>query len=322
MIMAGNTRPVPILSAAVRHRRQIPTGGAVAHEVQSDGSGAASGATWFDRPTAGMRTARARLVFMAASALESAGILMMSRSARHPDGLGGGLHAGRAYVAFGQADRHAGGFDFSAIGTGFVGFAIIGEAAGDAAGRAVSGAGDVSGDGIDELVIGAPNADGPGNSRSTRAPPMFCSAAQRRSTRRSTWPPSRVDSGGFVLYGVPAGDIAGFSVGRAGDIAGDGFDDLAIAALDADGPSVAPPGRRDAERRGCLRAAWRKPRLGCCHRPRGTPDAATLWGVSATTHALNWVEKYPSGDGRQVQSGWRNSLLMMASSAALSGRSW
>ena len=39
------------------------------------------------------------------------------------------------------------------------GFVMNGAAAGDCAGRSVSGAGDVNGDGFNDLIIGAPQAD-------------------------------------------------------------------------------------------------------------------------------------------------------------------
>ena len=41
-------------------------------------------------------------------------------------------------------------------------------------------------------------------------------------------------SRGFVLAGVDAGDYSGFSVSAAGDINGDGIDDLIIGAYHAD----------------------------------------------------------------------------------------
>ena len=41
-------------------------------------------------------------------------------------------------------------------------------------------------------------------------------------------------TGGFVINGQSAGDLSGFSVASAGDVNGDGFDDLIVGARDAD----------------------------------------------------------------------------------------
>ena len=48
-------------------------------------------------------------------------------------------------------------------------------------------------------------------------------------------------SNGFVLYGIDASDLSGFSVSSAGDVNGDGVDDLIIGApsADSDGNSAA-----------------------------------------------------------------------------------
>ena len=43
-------------------------------------------------------------------------------------------------------------------------------------------------------------------------------------------------NGGFVIHGQDAGDQSGYSVSSAGDVNGDGFDDLIIGAPDGDGP--------------------------------------------------------------------------------------
>ena len=53
-------------------------------------------------------------------------------------------------------------------------------------------------------------------------------------------------TGGFVIHGADAGDLSGFSVSSAGDINGDGFDDLIIGAHYADGPGAAPGTRNSA----------------------------------------------------------------------------
>ena len=86
-----------------------------------------------------------------------------------------------------------------------------GDSADDWFGRSVSGAGDVNGDGFDDFVVGAPFDDDNGQD-SGRA---------------------RVFSGidGSVLYnldGNSTGDSLGGSVSGAGDVNGDGFDDLIV----------------------------------------------------------------------------------------------
>ncbi|MBD2108181.1 integrin alpha [Nodosilinea sp. FACHB-13] len=48
-------------------------------------------------------------------------------------------------------------------------------------------------------------------------------------------------SNGFVINGIDAGDLSGFSVSNAGDINNDGVDDLIIGASGAD-----PNGKSDA----------------------------------------------------------------------------
>ncbi len=52
--------------------------------------------------------------------------------------------------------------------------------------------------------------------------------------------------GGFVIHGADAGDQSGRSVSSAGDIDGDGFDDLIIGAHGGDGPGAAPGTREQA----------------------------------------------------------------------------
>jgi hypothetical protein len=114
--------------------------------------------------------------------------------------------------------------------TGKNGFKIIGEAGGDESGRSVDRAGDVNGDEIDDLIIGASGADAAG-SDSGASYVVFGS----RSGFGASLDLSTLDgTNGFKISGEAAGDLLGFSVSGAGDINGDGIDDLAVGALFAD----------------------------------------------------------------------------------------
>jgi choline dehydrogenase-like flavoprotein len=73
--------------AAVTGRLWIRTG-AIVREIEVDGSGHVAGVIWIDQEDRSEYRARARLVFLCASALESTRLLLLSRSARSPEGLG------------------------------------------------------------------------------------------------------------------------------------------------------------------------------------------------------------------------------------------
>ena len=108
----------------------------------------------------------------------------------------------------------------------------------DASGSRVSDAGDINGDGINDVIIGAPYADPNGVTDAGSSYVVF--------GRRGVFAPaislSLLDGrNGFRLDGVARNDRSGFSVSAAGDVNGDGIDDLIIGA-----PYAAPNGRTNA----------------------------------------------------------------------------
>jgi hypothetical protein len=107
------------------------------------------------------------------------------------------------------------------------GFRLDGVAANDRAGSSVSNAGDVNGDGYDDLIIGAPFAD-PGSVQ--RAGEAYLVFGQRDGFPSSFELSSLDGTNGFTFTGFAALDDIGISVSGAGDVNGDGFDDIIIGS--------------------------------------------------------------------------------------------
>ena len=137
----------------------------------------------------------------------------------------GGFNAGEAYVIYGQAGATRVTLDLSTL-TAAQGFIIQGDAAGDLAGRSVAGAGDVNGDGIDDLIVGAPFGDDGG----TDAGEAYVIYGQAGATRGRVDLTSLTPGEGFIIQGGASQDYAAFSVSSAGDVNGDGIDDLIVGA--------------------------------------------------------------------------------------------
>lgn len=136
--------------------------------------------------------------------------------------------AGETYVVFGGPTvGSTGTLPLSSL-NGSNGFVINGIDAEDQSGWSVASAGDVNGDGIADLIIGAQNADPDGRSAAGEAYVIFgrSSLGSSGSIELS----SLNGSNGFVLKGVNVDDNAGYSVSSAGDINGDGFDDVILGA--------------------------------------------------------------------------------------------
>ena len=138
-----------------------------------------------------------------------------------PYGSAGGAYSGQAYLIFGAADPAPVKLGDLQDSQGVI---IAGEAAGDYLAWSVASAGDVNGDGFDDLIIGAPYAS-PGGSYSGQAYVVFGSA-KFSGVNLQDLSPDR----GFVIEGAAADDFAGWSVAGAGDVNGDGFDDVIVGA--------------------------------------------------------------------------------------------
>ena len=141
----------------------------------------------------------------------------------------GGGNAGEAYVVFGKES----GFgtlvvDLTALPAS-AGFIIRGDADDDWAGYKVSSAGDVNGDGFDDLIVGAPNGDD-GATSAGEAYVVFGKASGFATIDLGTL----AASDGFVIQGDAQLDKAGWSVSAAGDVNGDGFDDMIVGAIFGD----------------------------------------------------------------------------------------
>jgi Ca2+-binding RTX toxin-like protein len=134
---------------------------------------------------------------------------------------------GKTYIVFGQREGFDASFNLSQL-NGSNGFVINGIDERDFSGRSVSSAGDINGDGIDDLIIGAPEADPNGN---YLAGETYIVLGQREGFDASFNLSQLNSSNGFVLNGIDVGDFSGWSVSGAGDINGDGFDDVIIGAF-------------------------------------------------------------------------------------------
>ena len=143
----------------------------------------------------------------------------------------GGDNAGAAYLLFGKA----GGFatvnlDDVAAGTG--GFKIVGEAGDDNVGRrsSIAGAGDINGDGFADLLIGTSLNDA-GEYGAGAAYVVFGKAGGFATVDLGE---IAAGVGGFRLVGERFEEFVGQGVSAAGDVNGDGFDDLLIGAYGDD----------------------------------------------------------------------------------------
>ena len=113
------------------------------------------------------------------------------------------------------------------------GFTLTGVAGFDLSGESVSSAGDVNGDGYDDLIISARLADPNGN-RSGETYVVYGGASVPVDENGEFALSSLDGSNGFTLTGIDANDQSGSSVSSAGDVNGDGYDDLIIGARFAD----------------------------------------------------------------------------------------
>ncbi len=109
-----------------------------------------------------------------------------------------------------------------------IGVVLDGNAANDTAGHSVSHAGDVNDDGIDDFLIGAPGASPKLRSRAGESYVLFGGSDTLASGLVALGGLNGND--GYRLFGEAEGDTAGFSVSDAGDMNGDGIDDLIVSA--------------------------------------------------------------------------------------------
>lgn len=112
------------------------------------------------------------------------------------------------------------------------GITIQGIAANDNTGIQVSAAGDVNRDGLPDVVVGAHMADPGGRANSGTAYVVF--GVEASNTLAHPLRLSTLDgTNGFAIPGLAAGDFTGFAVSGAGDVDGDGTEDLLVGAYKA-----------------------------------------------------------------------------------------
>ena len=119
------------------------------------------------------------------------------------------------------------------------GFIIQGDELYNFLGHSVSSAGDINGDGLDDLIVGAYAGDGAGYTAGEAYVIYGGNFGSVDSTGRAVIDTTNLSpSEGFIIQGDAEFDLLGWSVSSAGDINGDGLDDIIVGAHRGDGAEV------------------------------------------------------------------------------------
>ncbi len=133
------------------------------------------------------------------------------------DTAGGG--AGAVYVVYGPPPN-------GVLSLADAGAKLTGEYWGNGAGAAVAVAGDINADGYADLLVGAPRKD--------RGDGFYYSAGTAYLLYGPLWGLQSLSEADAIFARDSAADNTGASVSAAGDMNGDGYDDLLIAAPQMD----------------------------------------------------------------------------------------
>ncbi|NBX06433.1 MAG: hypothetical protein EBR18_10210, partial [Betaproteobacteria bacterium] len=139
---------------------------------------------------------------------------------------------GRSYVLFGKTDSTAINLSALTSGANSLGFLINGQNSGGNFGLSVADAGDFNGDGLADMIVGEPMAVVMGGADVGKTYLIY-----GKTSGAVVNVSNLAQSDGFVIIGSSNG-LSGYDVSNAGDVNGDGFNDLLIAAQNGTPPTT------------------------------------------------------------------------------------